>query len=343
MNEPLVAALNKLRFQFPTCEHPFDIHVRLLQHELNLAVKDFITKESYAATLGESAFRDSPATQKDPAVIKNMLLSALLKKVVEGTTLQLDARWGSPGQTDGDWKALPTEPELNLPMLLILQVSGAFWKDCYFMRLERVEENPLIRLEELIADRRDEIEGVSQRVAEIEESDFPATCQQLSQALTQQQQEQKQLVQRVTLQETAHQLLANKVAQPHEVKVACLTSTQAIANGPKTWVLKTGDCNSVGFTHNGAARLTCNKASLVRVSVHVNGKSSADGDHLAVNVNGAAVAKAYAGVNTGFSSSFYLSRLITFKVNDFLEISQQMNQNNLNTEADNYLCLELVN
>lgn len=124
----------------------------------------------------------------------------------------------------------------------------------------------------------------------------------------------------------------------------CICSTTLVmATGYKVWsTISQAEANPLtpladktGFTvrEDGYFRVTCK----------VNGASAAaNADHIALHVNGAAVAKAMVGFNTGLQSACHLNEIVKLSKDQTIKIHQQLSGNNLAAASDNYWAIELV-
>lgn len=125
----------------------------------------------------------------------------------------------------------------------------------------------------------------------------------------------------------------------YQSKIARYTTSSQLTNGDKTW--NTELSKSDYITRGGnTSTFTVVRRCHFRVTVKVNGSSSAQNDHIVLNIDGTSVAKAYAGINTGYSCSFHLSDIIALNAGQTFTIYQQINSNNFNSTNDNTLIIE---
>eukprot|EP00808_Paulinella_micropora_P000071 g11294.t1 len=120
-------------------------------------------------------------------------------------------------------------------------------------------------------------------------------------------------------------------------------STVSNTSGYHSWNQKSEEYKVLGTLGTDSA-FTVAKAGYYRVVVRINGASSAaNADHIALHLNGAAIARHMVGIDTGHQIGAHLLEIVELKKGDRLNVYSQFSSGTSQAAIDNCFIIEPVN
>lgn len=139
-------------------------------------------------------------------------------------------------------------------MLLVLEVSSFLLEDCYRLPIAPLELDPLVRIEDMIRDRKEDTERLAEQVNAMTRR-VEAATQHANTAM--------QRMEAMTQDAAAtNQRIAELDQRQSQPAYSIWRSTNA-ANGIKTWTKCVSESKQLGIIWNGSYRFTCTKVRVL--------------------------------------------------------------------------------